>query len=188
MFPVVRSPDTRPLTVKEQGVVVAGRVVLWSATKNHRRTPLPALQTLIERGVSVKTRWAVAAARVALCMCAMPVLAHHSFSVQYDLKKSVQLKGFVTKVEWTNPHARFYVDVKDEKGAVRNWNFEIARPNVLIRNGWKPNTLKIGDEITVNGFEQRIRPTSGPMMAIAEGVTAADGRKLFASAQSEPAR
>ena len=133
-------------------------------------------------------KWTIAVICVGLWMFAAPVLAHHSFAVQYDAKKPVQLKGVVTKVEWTNPHARFYVDVKDEKGAVRNWNFEMASPNVLIRNGWKPNSMKIGDEITVSGYEQRIPPTSGPMMAIAEGVTASDGRKLFASTQSDLTR
>ena len=132
--------------------------------------------------------WAVGAAGVAVWLCALPVLAHHSFAVQYDKNKPMTVKGVVTKVEWTNPHARFYIDVKDDKGAVTNWNFEIASPNVLIRNGWKPNSLKIGDVVTVDGFEQRIRPTSGPLMAIAEGVTAADGRKMFASSQSDLAR
>jgi DNA/RNA endonuclease YhcR with UshA esterase domain len=131
---------------------------------------------------------ALAAAGVAVWLGAVPVLAHHSFAVQYDKNKPMTVKGVVTKVEWTNPHARFYIDVKDDKGAVTQWNFEIASPNVLIRNGWKPNSLKIGEQVTVDGFEQRIRPASGPLMAIAEGVTAADGRKMFASAQSDLAR
>jgi DNA/RNA endonuclease YhcR with UshA esterase domain len=136
----------------------------------------------------MKITWAIAATGVAVWLCAAPVLAHHSFAVQYDKNKPMTVKGVVTKVEWTNPHARFYIDVKDDKGAVTQWNFEIASPNVLIRNGWKPNSLKIGDPVTVDGFEQRIRPTSGPLMAIAEEVTAVDGRKMFASAQSDLAR
>jgi hypothetical protein len=136
----------------------------------------------------MKIRWAMAIVSAACVTLVVPVTAHHSFAVQYDAQKPVQVKGVVTKVEWTNPHARFYVDVKDDKGTVRNWNFEMASPNVLIRNGWKPNSMKIGDEITVNGYEQRIKPASGPMMAIAEGVTASDGRKLFASAQQDLAR
>jgi hypothetical protein len=136
----------------------------------------------------MKITCAVAVAGVAFCLCAVPTLAHHSFAVQYDKNKPLTLKGVVTKVEWTNPHARFYIDVKDDKGALTQWNFEIASPNVLIRNGWKPNSLKIGDQVTVDGFEQRIRPSSGPLMAIAEAVTAADGRKMFGSAQSDLAR
>jgi hypothetical protein len=120
--------------------------------------------------------------------CVVPAVAHHSFAAQYDATKPVEMKGVVTKVEWTNPHARFYIDVKDDSGSVRNWNFELASPNVLVRNGWKPNTLRIGDAISVAGFLSRITPTSGPMMAIASGVTSSDGRKLFASAQADLAR
>ena len=133
-------------------------------------------------------RWAAAVAGTLLLGCVVPAVAHHSFAAQYDANKPVEMKGVVTKVEWTNPHARFYVDVKDETGSVRNWNFELASPNVLVRNGWKPNTLKIGDAISVSGYLQRVAPTSGPMMAIASGVTSSDGRKLFASAQADLAR
>ena len=110
-----------------------------------------------------------------------PVFGHHSFAAEYDANKPVELKGTVTKVEWTNPHARFYVDVKDANGKVTNWNFELASPNVLIRNGWKRTTLKVGDEITVQGA----RAKDGATMANARTVVAADGKKLFAgSAES----
>ena len=68
--------------------------------------------------------------------------AHHSWTADYDAGKAVKVSGVVTKVEWTNPHARFYIDVKDDNGSVTNWNFELASPNVLVRNGWKPNTLR----------------------------------------------
>ena len=118
---------------------------------------------------------------VALLMSAVPLLAHHSFATQYDIAKPVQMKGAITKVEWTNPHARFYIDVKDEKGDVTNWNFEMASPNVLIRNGWKPNTLKIGDQVTVGGYLAR----TAPRMAIAGEITDASGRPLFASTQAD---
>jgi Family of unknown function (DUF6152) len=113
----------------------------------------------------------------ALVLPAVQVSAHHSFAAQYDAAKPVELKGTVTKVEWTNPHARFYIDVKDATGEVLNWNFELASPNVLVRNGWKRNTLQIGAPVTVVGYLGR----SGVRMAIATGVTAADGRALFAS-------
>ena len=73
--------------------------------------------------------------------------AHHSFAAQYDSSKPVQMSGTVTKVEWTNPHARLYIDVRDDSGQTANWNFEMASPNILVRNGWKQNTVKVGDRI-----------------------------------------
>jgi hypothetical protein len=124
----------------------------------------------------------------ALLLWTAPVAAHHSFAAQYDAGKPVELKGAVTKVEWTNPHARFYVDVTDDKGEVTSWNFELASPNVLVRNGWKRTTLKIGDQITVTGYLARSGPAGGPRMAIASGVTAAAGQKLFASSAGDLAR
>ena len=80
---------------------------------------------------------------------AAPALAHHSFSAEYDEKKVMTLKGVVTRFEWTNPHVRFYVDVKDEKGAVTNWDLEIMSVNTLTRAGWSRHSLKVGEEVTV---------------------------------------
>jgi len=102
--------------------------------------------------------------------------AHHSFAAQYDANKPVTLVGTVTKVEWTNPHARFYVDVKDDKGVVTSWNLELASPNVLRRNGWTRTSLNVGDEVTVEGSLAK----NGSKMANARVVTLADGRKVFA--------
>jgi len=102
--------------------------------------------------------------------------AHHSFAAQYDANKPVTLVGTVTKVEWTNPHARFYVDVKDDKGVVTSWNLELASPNVLRRNGWTRTSLNVGDEVTVDGSLAK----NGSKMANARVVTLADGRKVFA--------
>jgi DNA/RNA endonuclease YhcR with UshA esterase domain len=87
-------------------------------------------------------------------MAAAPVLAHHSFSAEYDRSKPITVKGTVTKVEWMNPHARFYVDVKDDSGAVTNWEFELGSPNGLMREGWSRNSLKEGDVVTVSGSRQ----------------------------------
>ena len=103
--------------------------------------------------------------------------AHHSFSAQYDASKPVEMRGTVTKVEWTNPHARVYIDVRDDKGQTANWNFEMASPNILVRNGWKQNTVKIGDQITVSGYLAR----RGDHMAIAGAVADANGKPIFDS-------
>jgi hypothetical protein len=107
--------------------------------------------------------------------------AHHSFSAEYDAKKPVTLKGTVSKVEWTNPHARFYVDVKDESGNVQTWNLELASPNVLIRNGWTRHSLNVGDQVTVEGAQAK----DGSQMANARSVVLADGRKVFAGAAGD---
>jgi hypothetical protein len=105
-----------------------------------------------------------------------PVAAHHSFAAQYDADKPVTLKGTVSKVEWTNPHARFYVDVRDEKGVVTNWNLELGSPNVLVRNGWSRKSLNVGDEVVVEASLAR----DGSKMANARVVRLADGRRVFA--------
>src|SRR3954453_15976558 len=79
------------------------------------------------------------------------VMAHHSFAAEYDAKKGVTLKGVVTKIDWMNPHVYFYIDVEDESGKVTNWALEMGPPNGLQRAGWTRNTMKIGDEVVVEG-------------------------------------
>ena len=116
------------------------------------------------------------AAFAILASSSAAVTAHHSFAAQYDANKPVTLKGIVSKVEWTNPHARFYVDVRDETGAVTNWNLELASPNVLVRNGWSRKSLMVGDEIVVEGSLAK----DGSKMANARVVRLADGRRVFA--------
>jgi hypothetical protein len=92
----------------------------------------------------------------AVLVQAAPALAHHSFSAEFDAAKPVKLTGIVTKVEWTNPHVWFYINVKDEAtGQVTNWGAEMGPPHGLQRSGWRRETLKIGDEVTVDGFLAR---------------------------------
>jgi hypothetical protein len=103
--------------------------------------------------------------------------AHHSFAAEYDGNKPVTLSGTLVRVDWTNPHIHFYVDVKDEKGTVTQWKFEGYPPNMLIRQGWKREvTLKPGDQISV--FAWRARDDSP--LAAAREVTLSDGRKMTA--------
>jgi hypothetical protein len=124
----------------------------------------------------MKSRLAVLIAGFGLVVAAAPLAAHHSFAAEYDDKKPITLKGPVTKIEWTNPHARFYVDVKDDKGTVTNWNLELASPNVLTRQGWSRKSLTVGDVITVEGSLAR----DGSKMANARVVTLASGKRVFA--------
>ena len=119
-------------------------------------------------------------AAVAIGGATVPVLGHHSFAAQFDAGKPIEVKGVVSKVEWTNPHARFYIDVTDDTGKLLTWNFELASPNVLVRNGWKRSSLTIGEMLTVAGYLAR----TGPPMAIASAVTTADGRKLFSATEA----
>ncbi len=119
-------------------------------------------------------------AGLALSLWVAPVVAHHSFDAQYDRGKTVELKGTVTKIEWTNPHARFYVDVKDPNGRVTNWNMELGSPNGLRRAGWTRTTLSMGDEVAVMASLAR----DGSRMANAREVTLAGGKKIFTASSA----
>jgi hypothetical protein len=113
-----------------------------------------------------------------LCLVAgaVPVMAHHSFAAEYDAKNPVTITGTVTKVEWMNPHARFYVDSKGADGQVNNWNFELGAIPSLLKRGWRKESLKEGDQVTVEG----LRAKDNSFTASAVKVTLPDGRKVFA--------
>jgi hypothetical protein len=126
--------------------------------------------------MTLKLRFCILMIAGLLCPL-VQAFAHHSFAAEYDEKKVITLKGVVTKFEWTNPHVRFYVDVKDDKGAVTNWDLELMSVNTLTRAGWDRHALKVGDEVVVQAYMAK----DGSKRGNARGsVTLADGRKIFA--------
>ena len=105
------------------------------------------------------------------CLVA-PAAAHHSFVVEYDVNRPLKLEGVVTKIEWTNPHARLSLDVADPTGVATAWSFELASPNVLERGGWTERTLSVGDRVKLEGYGGFAVETRG----VVSSITTADGR------------
>jgi hypothetical protein len=103
-----------------------------------------------------------------------PVGAHHSAAAEFDVNKTVELSGVITKVEWTNPHAHLYMDVEDSGGRVAHWNLELASPNMLTRSGWSRNSLKEGDQVSVTGLQAKDSSNA----IYTQSITLPDGRKL----------
>jgi hypothetical protein len=131
----------------------------------------------------MRTKMAVIATAFAVLAGAVPMLAHHSFSAEFDRDKPFKATGVVTKVDWQNPHIWFYIDVKDEKtGKVTNYGWEMGSPNGLMRRGWTRNSLKVGSVVTVEGSMAK----DGSNNANASTVTI-DGKKLFAGSSGDPA-
>ncbi len=120
---------------------------------------------------------------LALLFQVPPAWAHHAFAAEFDAKKSIKVSGTITKLEWTNPHAWLYIDVKDETGKVTNWSFELGSPNGLVRLGWRRTSLKEGDQVTIEGFLAK----DGTHTANAHSVMLPDGRKVFAGSQAPDA-
>jgi hypothetical protein len=110
-----------------------------------------------------------------LLLAALPLAAHHAFAAEFDVSQPVKVKGTVTKVEWVNPHAWLYVDVKDDAGKVVNWHFELGPPNALFRLGWKKDSIPAGTEVSITGFRAKAQE------AVANGrsIILPDGRELF---------
>jgi Family of unknown function (DUF6152) len=111
----------------------------------------------------------------ALILAAMPAAAHHAFAAEFDTDRPVKVRGTITKIEWVNPHAWLYVDVKSADGKVVNWHFELGPPNALFRLGWKKDAIPVGTEVEITGFRAK------SMEAVANGrsIILPDGRELF---------
>lgn len=107
--------------------------------------------------------------------------AHHSFAAEFDGSKPIRLVGTITKVQWTNPHSFFYIDVKDETGNVVNWACEGGGPGALSRRGWKRGDLKLGDTLVVDGYLAR----DGSHLIDARRVTLPDGRSVYGGSQGD---
>jgi hypothetical protein len=118
---------------------------------------------------------AVFVAALGLCAFGATAVAHHAVGAEYDANKPVKLTGTVTKVEWTNPHARIYFDVAQPDGSKVNWNVELAARSALVRQGWTARSLNVGDTVTVEGILAR----SGVNMVNARAVMLPDGKKVF---------
>jgi len=130
----------------------------------------------------MRTRMAMLSGALLLTAFAVPVLAHHSFSAEYDAQKPVTFKGHVTKLEWMNPHVWFYVEVKDDSGnVIQKWDCEAGNPNALARQGWRRDSLKIGDFITVEGS----RAKDGSFTMNARSIVLASGKRVLAGSSGD---
>ena len=131
----------------------------------------------------MKVKVGLVAACFGLLYSGVALVAHHSFTTEYTADKTFSFTGTVSKVEWTNPHVRFYVDTVDQAGETVTWNLELASPSALSRNGWTSRTLSVGDEVAVEGYAAKVAPHIGNVRT----VVTADGRSLFAGAADDGA-
>jgi hypothetical protein len=121
-------------------------------------------------------------AALGLFYLTVPVLAHHGFETEYDSKKEVKLTGVVTKIEWTFPHMRVYVDVTDEKGVVTNWNLEMGTPNDYQRLGWRKNDLLPGEKVNFEAYGGIVVYNRGQLRSMTK---VGETKKLFNGPKSE---
>jgi hypothetical protein len=120
---------------------------------------------------------------LAVTVVSTPLIAHHAFAAQFDRNKPTTLVGAVTKLDWINPHARIFMDVKGADGRVVNWEIELGSPAILMRSGWTRSAVKVGEVVTVNGSLAK----DGSNMANASNVTLANGKRVLAGSSGDPA-
>jgi hypothetical protein len=128
-----------------------------------------------------KSLVALFALALGVTAASVPALAHHSFSAEFDAQKTATMQGFVTKIEWTNPHVWFYIDVKQPDGKVQTWGWEMGPPHGLQGRGWTRTTMKLGDEVKVDGTLAKNGSTRGN----ARSVTMVSTGKKLGAASSE---
>ena len=131
----------------------------------------------------MRTKLAVLVAGIALLTGTRTIMAHHSFSAEFDANKPFKMSGQVTKVEWMNPHTFFYIDVKDGDRTV-NWAIEGGGPRMLYRNGWRTDSLKVGDQVTGDGWLAK----DGSNLANMRTATLANGKTVFGASSGGDTR
>jgi hypothetical protein len=122
------------------------------------------------------------AAVAAVALASLPALAHHSFAAEYDSSKAVKITGKFVKMDWVNPHSWVWVEVTGADGKTVTWRAETPPPNGLYRQGWTKNSLKPGEEITIQGFLAK----DGDNLMWSSSVTNGEGRRIFAGTAEGP--
>jgi len=125
----------------------------------------------------------VAGAGLFVAAASSPLFAHHSFAAEFDSAKSITLQGMVTRLDWMNPHIWIYLDTKDDSGTVAHWQCEGAPPNTLKREGGTKDSLKIGDQVTIEGF----RSKDGTNTCNSRSVKLPSGKSLFSGSADDGA-